>query len=326
VVSRLDRLAAIAGRASPLVNWALGNRQMRWLMEKTLGIAKGRKLPRISSRPFLRRAAHRRLTRSTRRPGDKVLYFVDTFANYFDPSLGRALTDVMEHNGISVYVPPDQKQAGTPAIACGWLDLARRLAHHNVRLLAEAVRQGYHVVASEPAAALTLVQEYPMLLDDSDDSRLVAENTSEACTYLWRLHQLGRLQLDLKPVNFSVGYHLPCRLRALDVGAPGESLLRLIPGLTRHRLEQGCSGMGGAYGLKRETYRSSLRMGWRLVHRMRDSHIQLGATECSACRLQMEQGANKPTFHPLKLFAHAYNLMPEVATLATTPLKELIVS
>ena len=97
---------------------------------------------------------------------------------------------VLEHNGVAVYVPPEQKQAGMASIACGALDHARRLARHNVAMLAEAVRQGYHVVATEPAAALCLIHEYPQLLDD-DDARLVAANTSEACTYLWKMHTLG---------------------------------------------------------------------------------------------------------------------------------------
>ena len=112
VMTRLDLLASLASKASPLANWALGNRQMRWLMEKTLGIAQGRKLPRVSSRSFLRRAARRRLTRLARRSPRKVLYFVDTYANYHDPQLGEALVAVMEHNGVAVYVPAEQRPCG----------------------------------------------------------------------------------------------------------------------------------------------------------------------------------------------------------------------
>ena len=55
IMTRLDLVASIGRLFAPLANWALGNRQMRWLIEKTLGIAQGRKLPRIASRPFLRR-------------------------------------------------------------------------------------------------------------------------------------------------------------------------------------------------------------------------------------------------------------------------------
>ena len=132
-------------------------------MEKTLGIAQGRKLPRVASRSFLRRAARRRLTRPARRSGRKVLYFVDMYANYLDPQLAEALVAVLEHNGVSVYVHPDQKQAGMASIACGALDHARKLAEHNVAILAEAVRQGYTIVATEPSAALCLTHEYPAI-------------------------------------------------------------------------------------------------------------------------------------------------------------------
>ena len=111
-MTRLDLLGALGGLIAPAANWALANRQMRWLLEKTLGIAQGRKLPRVASRSFLRRAARRRLTRPSRRSGQKVLYFVDVYANYFDPQLAEALVAVLEHNGIAVYVHPEQKQAG----------------------------------------------------------------------------------------------------------------------------------------------------------------------------------------------------------------------
>jgi Fe-S oxidoreductase len=211
------------------------------------------------------------------------------------------------------------------AISCGALDMARRLARHNVAVFAEAVRQGYQIVATEPAVAVCLTREYPNLLDD-DEARLVAEHTSEACAYLWKMHTTGKLQLDLKPINATLAYHMPCRLKALRVGSPGENLLRLIPGLTVRHLEEGCSGMAGTFGLRAANYRSSLRAGWPLISRLRDRDLQGGTTECSTCKIQMEQGTTKPTTHPMKLLAHAYGLMPETAALLTTPGEDLIVT
>jgi FAD/FMN-containing dehydrogenase/Fe-S oxidoreductase len=321
----LDILGALGGLVSPVANWALSNRQMRWLLEKILGIAQGRKLPHVTSRNFLRRAHRRRLTRPIRRSAQKVLYFVDVYANYFDPQLAEALVAVMEHNGVAVYVPANQKPAGMPSIACGALDHARFLAEHNVTILAEAVRQGYHVVATEPSAALCLTREYPQMLDD-DDSKLLAANSSEACTYLWRMHTQGKLQLDLKPINITLGYHTPCHIKALQVGAPGENLLGLIPGVRIEHIEKGCSGMAGTYGLLGKNYRSSLRAGLRLINKLRSPSVQAGATECSTCKIQMEQGTNKPTIHPIKLLAYSYGLMPDIARLLNTKGEELVVT
>lgn len=315
-LTRLDLLATWGGWAPRAANWGLANPQARWLLERLTGIAQGRKLPRLASRNFLRQAHRRRLTRPTRHGDRKVVFFVDLYANWFDVQLAEALVAILRHNGISVYVPPHQLPSGMPMVALGAVDDARRLAARNIPLLAEAVRQGYDILATEPAAALCLRHEYPQLLDD-EDARLVAEHTYEACTYLWRLHQQGKLELDLKPVHVALGYHQPCHVRALQVGTPGEHLLRLIPGITVFGLNAGCSGMAGTFGLKRENYRTSLRAGWGLISAVRDPAIQLGATECAACKMQMEQGNAKPTIHPLKVLALAYGLLPEVGGLLT---------
>jgi Fe-S oxidoreductase len=187
------------------------------------------------------------------------------------------------------------------------------------------VRQGHQIVTTEPAAALALTHEYVNVLGD-EDSKLVAANTHDACAYLWQLHEQGNLDLNFQPVAATVGYHLPCHLKALEVGSPGEELLKLIPGLTVRRVERGCSGMAGTYGLKRQNYRSSLRAGWGLITAMRDPALECGVTECSACKLQMEQGTRKPTLHPLKLLALAYGLMPQVKDLLAARNNERVVT
>jgi len=255
----------------------------------------------------------------------KVLYFVDIYANWYDTQLAEAFVQVLKHNGIAVYVHPDQLQSGMAAVSMGALHIARKFAHRNLRILAEAVRQGYQIVTTEPSAALCLAHEYVNLVD-SDDARLVAANTYEACTYLWKLHQSGKLELDLNPVNATVGYHQPCHMRALGAGTAGLNLLRLIPGVTTTHVEQGCSGMAGTYGLQRKNYRNSLRAGWGLITAMRDQSLQVGSTECSACKIQMEQGTSKPTIHPLKMLALSYGLMPEIDNLLTTRSEELTVT
>jgi Fe-S oxidoreductase len=294
-------------------------------MEKALGIAQGRKLPRLARRPFLHSTARQQISQPTRHRGTKVLYFVDTYANYYDPQLAEALVAVMRHNQIGVYVHPRQLHSGMPMIAAGALDTARGVAQHNISLLAEAVRQGYTIVASEPSAALCLVREYPALIDD-DEAQLVAAHTNDACHFLWRRHQAGRLQLDFQPQNLSLAYHAPCHLLALEVGTPGENLLRLIPGISVHKINGGCSGMAGTFGLKRENYRNSLRAGWPLISNLRESIEQIGTTECSTCKMQMEQATSKPTLHPLKLLAMAYGLMPEVAALVSRRGERLVVT
>jgi FAD/FMN-containing dehydrogenase/Fe-S oxidoreductase len=326
LLTRIDMLAGLAGRLPGIANWAIENPQARWLLEKIFGIAQARKLPRFPRRTFLQQAALKRLHHAPRTSGEKIVYFVDTYANHFDTQLGEALVAVMRHNGVAVHVRYDQLHAGMPMIAAGALEPARAIAAENVQQLAESVRQGYTIVATEPSAVLALTHEYPILLDNDEDAISVAQHTQEACYYLWQMHVRGRLKLNFNPQRLSVGYHVPCHQRALGVGAPAENLLRLVPGVRMTRLEKGCSGMAGMWGVKHENYRASLRAGFDLISTVRDGKFQIGATECSTCKMQMEQSTTKPTVHPIKLLALAYGLMPELSKLIRSSSRHLAVT
>ena len=63
-----------------------------------------------------------------------------------------------------------------------------------------------------------------------------------------------------------------------------------------------------------------------MINSLRSPRLQAGTTECSACKIQMEQGAGKPTIHPVKLLALAYGLMPEIGELLSAQVEELVVT
>lgn len=321
-LSRIDTVSRWASRAPRLANWLLGSPRGRWVMEKSLGLAQGRRMPRLARRPFLSRGATRRFRKPDRSQGPKVLLFVDTFANYYDTPLADAVVEVLRHNGVGLFIPPSQGPSGMPLISLGALDAARRIARRNTELLAEGVRQGYTVVTTEPAAALALRHEYPTILGGDEDAELVAGHTQEACQFLWGLHQQGRLKLDFAPLPGRVAHHTPCHVRALGVGQPGVNLLRLIPELRLTALDKGCSGMAGTYGLKQANYRSSLRAGLPLLSALRSGDYTLAATECSTCRIQMEQAFAKPTHHPVKVLSMSYRLTADLRRGSTSSIAD----
>lgn len=307
--ARLDVVSRLAASVPRLANFLLGDPRMRWVLGRTLGLAPGRKLPRLNRRPFLRAAA-RGLQKPVQGTVEKVVYFVDTFANYYDDQLAEALVSVLRHNNVGVVVPAEQSYSAMSLISQGAVDQARRVAERNVELLSEYARQGYTIVATEPSAVLALTQEYPRFLEPDDDVQLVADSTQEASDYLWKLHQRGGLKLDLKPLARRVAYHVPCHVKALGAGAPAGNLLRLVPRLRVRQLEKGCSGMAGLYGLRRENYRRSLRAGLPLLTELRTGDYDLSVSECSTCAIQIRQASPRPTLHPIKVLAVSYGLMP----------------
>lgn len=311
ILSRTEAFAAIGSAFAFLANLGLGSSTVRWLLEKMVGLSRRRRLPRFAGQSFLRRAARHGWTRRPSPTQPRVAYFIDIFANYNDPSIAEAVVAVLAHNGIPVFVPPDQRGCGMAPLAYGDVEAARETAQRNLRILADLAREDFTILCSEPTAALMLRHDYLDLLDDPD-ARLVADHTVELTAYLWSLYQQGKLRTDFQPLACSVGHHVPCHLKALNQPPAGPALLGLIPRLRVHTIDVSCSGMAGTFGLKAENYRVSLEAGRPMLRELRRSSILFGSTECSTCRMQMEEGARKRTLHPVQYLALAYGLLPEL--------------
>lgn len=319
MLSRIDLWSEWAPRLPRLFDAMNGLRWSRRILERAFGLARHRALPQAARRSFLNRAERMGLTvPNPHAPGPRAVYFLDIFANNFDPELAEATVAVLRHLGVNVYVPKHQRGCGMPALATGDLDRARELLTANLRILGNAVRDGYTVIFTEPTALLVFRKEAARLTENLD-APLVAENARDAGQYVLGLLERADAPRPSNPVPSHVGYHQPCHLRALDIGTPGLRLLRAIPGLEATFVDQGCSGMAGIYGLSRRHFRASLRAGRPLRTRLRDPALQIGSTECSACRMQMEQGTSKRTVHPMKLLALGFGLMPELRRHLTEP-------
>jgi FAD/FMN-containing dehydrogenase/Fe-S oxidoreductase len=344
-LSRAASFSAAGSAIAPLANRLLRGRLTRWFLEKFFGVARRRRLPPFAPRSFLRLARkwgwttknvdrgswivdredsmHLRSTIDDPRSTNKIALFVDIFANYHDPAIAEAAVRVLQHHRADVIVPAEQWSCGMEALAQGDVETARELARSNLRVFADLVRDGYRVVCPEPTSALALRHDYLDLLDDPD-ARLVAGKTVELTTYLGELHAAGAFRTDFQPLELGLGHHVPCHQKALGVPPAAPALLALIPGVRVHTIDVGCSGMAGTYGLKASGYDTSLAAGKAVFDEMRRPRVLLGSTECSSCRMQMEEGAGKVTLHPVQYLALAYGLMPELAKRLLRPVAGLV--
>ncbi len=323
VLARTESFAWLGSALAPLVNTVLGNPVTRWLMEKLFGVSRLRRLPAFAHGNFLRRARRRGWTRRPRSARPRVAYFVDVFANYNDPLIAEAVVEVLQHNGMEVYVPPGQLGCGMASLAYGDVETARETVAHNLRVLADLAREGLPILCSEPTAALMLRHDALDLLDDPD-AELVASRTVECTAFLWEMYQQGLLRTDFSPLPIAVGHHVPCHLKALGGPPRGPDLLALVPGLRVHTIDVSCSGMAGTFGLHADHRAASLEAGRPMLEELARPGVLFGSTECSTCRLQMEDGAGKRTLHPVQYLALAYGLMPEMHRRLRTPLGNLV--
>jgi FAD/FMN-containing dehydrogenase/Fe-S oxidoreductase len=319
VLARTESFAWLGSALAPLVNTVLGNPVARWLMEKLFGVSRLRRLPAFAHRNFLRRARRRGWTRRPRSARPRVAYFVDVFANYNDPLIAEAVVEVLQHNGLEVYVPPGQRGCGMAPLAYGDVETAREVVTLNLRILADLAREGFPILCSEPTAALMFRHDALDLLDDPD-AELVASRVVECTAFLWEMHQQGLLRTDFAPLPIAVGHHVPCHLKALGEPPRGPDLLAMVPGLRVHTIDVSCSGMAGTFGLQAANRAVSLGAGRPMLEELSRPGVLFGSTECSTCRLQMEDGARKRTLHPVQYLALAYGLLPELDRRLHTPI------
>jgi Fe-S oxidoreductase/FAD/FMN-containing dehydrogenase len=318
-LSRVDTLARLASYFPVIANGILSHGRSRWLLEKVTGLSKHRRLPRVRRWTFIQRAETRGWCRPRPHlPGPRVALFLDILSNHFDHDLAETAVEYLKWAGVNVFVPARQRSSGMPALVVGDLDRARDLVRTNLRVLGNAVRDGFTIVCLEPTSAMVLRDYYPRLTDDLD-AALVAENTLELGTYLAGMNERGLLPAADKALHGRIGYHQPCHLRVMNVGKPGYDLVKRIPGVSVEFIDRGCSGIAGPFGFARSNFRKSLRIGHQLRTRLQDPDIEVGMTECLSCRMQMEQGLTKRSHHPVEILAMASGLKPDLRAVWNQP-------
>jgi FAD/FMN-containing dehydrogenase/Fe-S oxidoreductase len=313
LVSHIDSFASWGAVWPGAMNAMLRSTVLRWTLEKTVGLARQRRLPLVQKESFSKRAKRWGWTKqptATDRP--KVLYFADTYAEYFDPDLAEAVVRVLEAAGVQVYVPPEPMMSGAAALSVGDVERARRRAQRNINTLEPMTREGYTILCSEPTTAVMLKQDYINLVDDPGAAQ-VARHTVELMWYLEQLREQGRLpEGKLENFPLTLGHHVPCHIKALQQGVQGPTLLEQMASYRVKTIDMSCSGMAGVYGLQKAHFESSLIAGKPMLDRFSQEDVHLGSSECSSCRMQMQHAGRKLTLHPVQWLAVAYGLMPEL--------------
>jgi Fe-S oxidoreductase len=300
-----DRLGKLAAPAAPLVNFANGNRVNRLLLGFALGVHPDRNLPTFQRQTFRQWAKQwQKGQRGTSTaPAGKAALFYTCFVNYNGPEIGRAAVNVLEKNNVQVAIP-EQQCCGMPFLDAKDLPACQKKARFNLQRLAEAVNDGYEVVVPGPTCSLMLKHEYPMLAG-SEEARLVSQHTFDISEYLMRLHGQGKLDTGFKASQGRIAYHLPCHLKAQNIGYKSRDLMGLIPG-TQVTLLEHCSGHDGTWSMKKEYFELSLQVGKKLFDGIRSAEPDLVATDCPLAALQIEKGTGKKPLHPIQVVQRAY--------------------
>lgn len=136
----------------------------------------------------------------------------------------------------------------------------------------------------------------------------VAEKTYDVGEYLLHLHRSGELRTDFSPIEIQAVYYPPCHQREQEFGQPYLDLLELIPGMALESIRGNlyCCGLAGVMGFKKNFHEDSIKLGSRLVDKIKELNPELLITDCLSCRLQFKQLLPNKVLHPVEILSEAY--------------------
>ncbi len=232
-----------------------------------------------------------------------VALFAGCTVNFIDPGIGADALAVLAQNGIDVLYP-DARCCGVPLLAYGNRKGFAQNAAFNMESL---LKTGCDIVAPCSSCAHALREKYPARLGTAA-ARTIAARTYDLLQYLCVLARKGFLRMDFRRVELFALYHAPCHLKGFGSAAIDArlELLKHIPGVKVERIDRGCCGMGGTFGMKKKNYSQSVAIGAALARGIREARPDVVLTECPGCRMQIEHLSGVAAWHPVRLLALAY--------------------
>lgn len=249
-----------------------------------------------------------------------VLYFPGCAASYTHLEIARATVGILKAANVPFTVLGSQEWCcGHPAYEVGMLDLARKMAEHNLEAFAAAGAST--VVTSCAECYKTIKVDYPRLFNKStSDLGFKVMHTSE---FAAQLLAEGRLKLG-KSLAIKATYHDSCHLARLSepwvhwegkrvkwgtveppkeyrrgtggIYQPPRQLLQAVPGMelvemTRIRENAWCCGAGG--GVREQFKDFALWTAGERLEEMKTTGADVLISACPYCKDNFREAARK---------------------------------
>jgi glycerol-3-phosphate dehydrogenase subunit C len=306
LLGRPDLVGKLGTSTAPLANWGNENALNRKLMHSVVGIHKDKKLPPFASKTFAAQFASQRKTLQGE-PAAKIAFFSTCYVNYNQPEIGTDTLEVMARNNVDV-VFCYERCCGMPLWHNGDMDAAVEAAKQNVTNLVRYIQDNRSIVATNPTCSQMIRVEYPRLLG-TEDAKKVAAQTMDPMEFLAGLASKEKLNKNFKTGAGNISYHMPCHLRAQNVGYKTRDVLSLLPETTVRVVEE-CSGHDGTWAMKKENFEQSLKWGSRAFKEMAEGNPKVTCSDCPLAAIQIEQGNGRRPLNPMQILAQSYRGEP----------------
>ncbi len=316
ILTSTDTVGKLAGIpiVVNVVNASNKNSGIRKILEKKLGVSARAHVPEYHSNTFRKQqGSHTGISARVAKPGEKtngkVALFATCYGNYNEPTVGRDMVSVLEHNGIPVTLLEKEQCCGMPKLELGDLESVEAAKNVNVPALAAMVDAGWDLISPVPSCTLMFKQELPLLFPDDAEVKKVADAFFDPFEYLAQRNKEGLLKTDFKSAIGKVSYHVACHQRVQNIGPKTRDVLSLIPDIEIDTIER-CSGHDGTYGVKAETFDFAVKIGRPVANRIKKNEPDYFTSDCPIAGHHLGNilGDNSTPTHPMSLLRIAYGL------------------
>ncbi len=295
----------LGSKVPALVNLFTQNRFFSPALKAAAGVAADRKIPVFAKTTFRKSILRDSREQSMESP---VIFWPDTFNNFFHPNTAMAAFEVLRAAGFSVRIPKTTLCCGRPLYDYGMLTSAKKLLSQILRDLRNEIRQGIPLVGIEPSCIAVFRDELLNLFPQDEDAQRLSKQTFLLSEFLAK--HMDRIQIP--QIKKKATVHMHCHHRAVMGVQDEENLLQKM-GLDYHVLDSGCCGMAGSFGFEKDHYKISLDIGnLALLPAVRNAgNDDLIIADGFSCREQIWQTTGRRTFHIAEVLAQAYHTVRE---------------
>ena len=306
ILANTDLMGTVASTMAPVVNYTLGLKPVKAVMDGVLAVDHHRTFPKYSGQKF-ETWFKRYALEKQKDYSKKVSYFHGCYANYNFPKLAKDFVKIMNAIGYGVNLLEKEKCCGVALISNGFKNQAVKQAELNLGSIRKAVGRGEPVLTTSSTCTFTMRDEYAHILglDNSD----VRSSIALATKFIYELVDAGKVKLVFKDdYKKKIAYHTPCHMEKLGWAIYSTSLMIMIPGVDFHMLDSQCCGIAGTYGFKKEHYNDSQNIGAPVFRQINDLKVDMVATDCETCKWQIEMSAGVEVQNPISIIADALDV------------------
>lgn len=215
----------------------------------------------------------------------RIGYFTGCAGNLIYTNVAKSVVDILTGYGYEVVIPKKQKCNGTPVLANGDYEGAKKLMAHNFNLFQQYDLDA--IVVSCSSCGMALKKEIKIFIDESSELQRFTEKVFD-------INEFIEKNIDIKPEDlgelpYSVTYHDPCHMvRGQGISEQPRHLIKMIPGVTFKEMKDAsvCCGSAGSYCITH--YDTSIKINNHKIENIQNAEVDYVATGCPTCVMHIQ--------------------------------------